>query len=1043
MFLARLSVRRPVLTSVIIVVFLVLGVQSYQRLALEMTPDIDFPLISVRTIYPGAGPEEVESQITKRLEDQIATLSELKSLSSTSMDSLSYIMAEFEVGVDSDLKAIEVKDKVDAILFELPKDAEKPSVEKLSINAEPIIQLNLVGNRPATEMYFIADTMIRDRLAQVPGVGNVELTGGRAREIQVLVDKSLAQSYGLSLGMIASLIGMENLNIPGGRIIKDTQEYAIRMVGQFNDVSEIEEVKIPLSTGEVIRISDVADVADGFKDPRTDAFFATQSTHEDGSRGDVAPIRSAINMGIIKKTGANTVSTAQGVMELAEKLKQELPPDIKVSVSSDTSFYIKDMASGTIINIIIGIILTSMLMFIFLHSTRSTLIVSISMPAALIATFLLIDFAGFSINIITLMALGVAVGTLVTNTIVVLESITYNLEKGKMPAEAAIDGTSEVTVAVFASTLTNIVVFTPIAFMGGIVGQFMRQFGLTVIFATLFSLWMSFTLVPMMASMLMRPRAQGSGPHLHGFGLAFEKLFNVFKQDYKVLLNWGLRHRAIAILVSIILFVGGISLFAFVGSEFAPSGDVGLATVQVKMPVGASLKQTTEVMREIDEIVRRLTPETRDITIAIGGETKGVEEASLILDIGPMDERDRGVREIVDGIRPALAKIPAAELTVFLGIARGTMAADMEVNVVGRDLDEVKRVAKELIEFMHGVKGLADVTMDYRTGKPEIAFIPDREQISRYGLTSAQVAMEIRNAYEGNVPSTFRELGEEYDIRVLLTESERHDPDSLAALYMGTSVGPVPFDQLGDFVPSTAESKIRRMDRQQVINIYANITQGVLGDKQKEIQKKVDQMKLGSAKVSFGGFGEIMAEMFTEIISALILAIILTYLVLAGIQESIVHPITVMVTLPLGAVGAAFALFITGTSLSITSMMAIVMLVGIVVNNAILIFDYARQLRDEGMPIAEAVVEAATTRLRPIMMMNLAIAISMAPQIIPGPGSEFRQAMAIVTIGGVIISMVFTLLLLPVLYILFDKLTSRGRKESRENALADSAMPAK
>ncbi len=1032
MFLAKLAVRRPVLTSVIIVVFLVLGVQSYQRLALEMTPDVDFPMISVRTIYPGAGPEEVESQITKRLEDQIATLSDLKSLNSTSMDSLSYIMAEFEVGVDSDLKAIEMKDKIDAILFELPKDAEKPSVEKFNINAEPIIQLNVVGNRPATELYFIADTLIKDRLAQVPGVGNVDMTGGREREIQILVDKGLAQSYSLSLGMIASMIGAENLNVPGGRIIKDTQEYAIRMVGQFENVHEIEDVKIPLSSGEVIRISDVAKVLDTYADPRSDAFFATQGVREDGSKGEVKPIRSAINMGIIKKTGANTVATAQGVMDLAEKLKMELPPDIEISVASDTSFYIKDMSSGTIMNIIIGIILTSILMFIFLHSSRSTLIVGVSMPAALIATFILIDFAGFSINIITLMALGVAVGTLVTNTIVVLESITFNLEKGKTPADAAIDGTSEVTIAVFASTLTNIVVFTPIAFMGGIVGQFMRQFGLTVVFATLFSLWMSFTLVPMMASRLMRPRTKDVSRKIGPFGRNFERLFGVLKEDYKTVLNWGLNHRKVVVLASIIVFVAGISMFGFVGMEFAPAGDEGLATVQVKMPVGSSLKQTSDVMREIDGIIRRLTPELRNVSIAVGGETKGVEEATLILDIGQMDERERGVKEIVNEIRPAMAGIPAAEISVILGIARGTMSADMEINVVGRDLREVKKVANELVDHMQGIEGLADVNMDYREGMPEFAFKPDRDQISRYGMTSAQVAMEIRNAYEGNVSSRYRELGEEYDIRVLLTEDQRHDPDSLAALYMQTPFGPAPFGQLGQFINSTAESKIKRLDRMQNINVYANITKGVLSEKQNEIQKKIDQMSLGSVKVKFGGYGKLMAEMATEILSALILAIILTYLVLAGIQESIIHPVTVMITLPLGAVGAAFSLFITGTSLSITSMMALVMLVGIVVNNAILIFDYATQLRDEGMPVVEAVAEASVTRLRPILMMNLAIAISMIPQTIPGPGAEFRQAMAIVTMGGVIISMVFTLLLLPVLYIIFDKMTLRGRKEGRE-----------
>ncbi|MDP8255741.1 MAG: efflux RND transporter permease subunit [Candidatus Alcyoniella australis] len=1036
----RIAVRRPVLTSVFILLFLVLGYQSYSRLALELTPEIDLPFVIIQTIYPGAGPKEVETQVTKRIEDEAATIADLKQMTSSSRESLSMVFLEFEMDVDVDIKAIEVKDKIDAILYQLPDDVEKPSIQKFDFTAMPVIELAVSSSRSLSETYFITDNVIKDRLATAPGVGNIELIGGHQREIRVAVHKDLLRAYGLSLSTVQMLLGAENLNVPAGRIIQGADEYSIRMVGEFESLEQIRQMTIPLNSGGVVRLRDVADVIDSYEEPRSSARYAARQLLEDGSLGVLPEARDTVSVSIIKKSGANTVATAEGVYAVLEELETILPPDFTVDIAVDYSTYIQDSVRDVTQNIIIGILLTSLLLFIFLHDIRSTIIVAVTMPAALVATFILIDFAGFTLNIISMMGLGIAISTLVTNSIIVLESIARHIEMKKPPDEAAIQGTTEVAVAVLASTLTNVVVFTPIAFMSGIVGQFMMQFGLTVVFATLFSLLMSFTLTPMMASRMLRASKE-QHEHIHWFGATFDRVLDELRNDYRRMLGWALRHRWAIIAGSLAVFVFGVFMFSFVGKEFFPEGDEGMATVQLKLPAGTSLEQTENVLDEIDRTVRENVPELDKTLITVGGRGSGVERGQISLDLGKAEQRQRGVKQIVNELRPKLASIPAAEITVRIGEGNEAGSeADVTLEVLGNEFNEVKRVSEEVLEATRGIDGLVDARTDLELGKPEFAFMPDRDQLSRYGLTSGQLGMTLRSSYEGVVASRYRERGEEFDIRVQLAKADRDNVDSLSDLFISTPMGYVPIGQLGQISLTRAESEIRRKDRQRVISVLANISQGKLGDMENAIRERTAGIDMGDARLNFGGISEIMAESFQSMISALLLAIILTFMVLAGIQESVVHPFTVMVTLPLGAVGAAVALFLGGVSLNMMSMMAIVMLVGIVVNNAILIFDYTKQLRDKGMKAQEALVEAAATRLRAIIMMNLAIAISIAPQAMAGSGSEFRAAIAVVTMGGVLVSAVFTLFLLPVLYTIFDRLTIQGRREHREAKLAAEAV---
>lgn len=1028
MFLAKLSVKRPVLTAAIIIVFLVLGWKSYQRLALEYLPEIDYPLITVQTVYPGAGPKEVESQVTEKIEDEVATLADLKHLTSQSVEGLSIVIAEFELGVDTDLKAIEVKDKVDAILFQLPDDAEKPNIQKLDVNATPIIELAVSGTRSLADTFIICDTTIKDRLAQASGVGRVELVGGQRREIQVAVNRDLANAYGLTLSGIANQITSENLDIPGGRIIENQDEFSLRMAGKFENLDQIRELTIPLPSGKTIRLKDVAQVVDGFLEPRSSARFAARGEND----GNISVLKPSVNIQVIKKTGANTVSTANAVKSVLNDLSQELPADFQIEVVSDNSTYIRESADSTVNNIIVGVLLTAFLLFIFLHNTRATIIVAVTMPAAIIATFLLIDFAGFTLNMISLMALGVAIGTLVTNAIIVLENIIRHLQLGKEPADAAIDGTTEIAVAVIAGTLTNVVVFTPIAFMSGIIGIVFKQFGLTVVYATLYSLLMSFTIIPMMASLLLRKIDERS-VKLHWFGRTFDKLLGVLQTDYRRSLQWSLNHRSWVVVGAVILFFGGIYLFSFIGAEFIPNGDEGLATLRLKLPAGTSLAYTEKILIEIENVIRENTPELRKVGMTVGGSGIGVEEGQLVLDFGKAENRQRSINDIVNNLRSHLGGIPDAEITVQArSSSRSSKEGDLVVELSGHNLDALKSAARRIEGVMGKVNGLVDVHTDIQEGKPEYTFQPDREQIARFGLTSAQIGMLIRTSYEGVKTSRYRDQGEEFDIRLQLTQTDRENRHSLDELVVQTSQGAIPLTQLGRFVLKEADSKINRKNKMRVISVFGNISQGVLGDLEKSVDQQIKALGLEDVKVNFGGRSEIMAESFRSILSALILAILLTYLVLAAIQESIVHPFTIMTTLPLGAIGASMALFLGNTTLNMMSLMALVMLVGIVVNNAILIIEQAALLRGQGKNLKEVLLEACQVRLRPILMMNLAIVISILPQAMGGSGSEFRKAMAVVTMGGVLVSTVFTLYLLPPLYMIFDRITVRGRHEKRE-----------
>jgi len=654
MFLARLAVDRPVLATVIILALVVVGVFSYTKLAQELRPNVDFPFVVVTTIYPGAGPKEVESQVTEKLEDEIGSVAGLKKMESQSMENLSMILCEFDLEIDGDMAAIEVKDKVELAKIRMPRNIEPPVVQQFSFGSMPILNVALNSDRPLRDITLIADTRVADELSRIDGVSKVEVVGGLEREINIACHADKLRSYGLSIMDVVGFIQAENINFPSGHITGLSSEYSLRMVGEFTKLDQLRKMKLITPEGVTIQLQDVADVLDLYEEPREQARFQGKP---------------AVSIKVQKKNDANTVLTSAQIHKVIEKDLQKYFDQEKITayIANDSADYIKDSIQDVLTNIVIGILLTSILLYLFLHDFRSTIIVAVSMPASVIATFTLMYSAGFTINIISMMGLGISVGILVTNSIVVLENISNKLAIGLDSRSAAIEGTSEIAIAVVASTLTNLVVFSPIAFMKGIIGRFMLQFGLTVVFATMISLLISFTLTPMLAAKLLsKPKKKISNEDagiLVAFGNAWDRFYDRLALDYKALLGKALNHRLIVVAMTIVVFLGGMFLFGFIGGEFFPEGDVGLIRIIAKLPAGTNLKQTDRTLRLIEQTIKGI-PEVETVLAEIGGEGKGVADGQITLNMVAIEKRKRSTAELVEVIRPMLASIPAAEIQV-------------------------------------------------------------------------------------------------------------------------------------------------------------------------------------------------------------------------------------------------------------------------------------------------------------------------------------------------------------------------------------------
>lgn len=1010
MFLSKISIQRPVLVTMAILVFVVFGLIGYLGMPLTMMPDVKIPYVLVQVVYPGAGPREIETQISKPIEDAVSNVSQIDMIQSYSMENVSLVMIQFKINKDIDLANQEVKDKVDAIAFELPTGAQKAQISKMDINAFPFMDIVLAGNMDGRELYDLAQNKLKDRFAQIEGVAQVAMTGGNQREISIKLKDSVVFENNISLAQLTQILAAQNLDMPGGNFVKGSQEYFVRLRGEYQNVQEIADTNIPTAFG-VKKLSSIAEINDSSADVRERAIYfnvPTKTLEEN-----------IVRISLTNSPDGNIVNIAKEIRKQLPGIQKELPQGAKLSVIRDDSDFTKFTVADTLSNIWMGILLTGLVLFLFLHDLRSTLIVALSMPISIISTFVFLKASGFTINVMTLTGLSTSVGILVANSVVVLENIFRHKEMGNDRVEASDKGTSEIAVAVLASTLTNIVVFLPIATMTSMVGQFFKEFGLTVTYATIFSLITSFTITPMLASRIL-PHKKVDTLYGRHFEAAFAKFSAWYARMLGVITKSKKRSLAVVVITIVLLFLSFL-LVPGIGMELMPNIDQGNMTVTIELPQGYNLDETAKVVKHINDKISK-HKEVEHIVTNLGGAgyiDKGTNLASADIKLVSAKERKYSTSQMISVLSKDLATIPNARIKISTQQGFGG-GSGIEFFLQGQDNDKLEELKDDVIKALQDIPGLTNLDSSTRPGRAEITITPKRDKMSEAGAMVYDLALAIRSSIEGNVATQYREQGNEYDIKISMEDSSVDSPSKLNNLPVTVYGQTFLLSQLADISFSPGINKITHQNRFKSIQFTGGIADGfAMGEINAAINERLDKLQLPSGyKISWGGEAQMMNETMIDMMRTFLLAVLLTYMLLAAVLESFLQPLLIMATIPLALIGVFLALFLTGVTMNIFSMMAIIMLVGIVVNNAILILDYANMLRRQGTNVRDALMEAGLQKLKPIIMSTLAIVIGMLPMAL-GVGEaakEYRQSMGVVSIGGLLVSTFLTLVIIPVLY---------------------------
>lgn len=1003
----------------IISVFLIFGMIGYFTLNLNLFPDVEIPYVTVSTIYPGAGPKEIETLISKRIEEVVSTISQIDRVESYSMDGMSIVMIQFKIGKNVNLAHQEVKDKVDEILYKLPTDAKKPIVQKVDFKAFPVVNLVLSGPLPPRELYEIADKKLKDRFSQIQGVAKVDIAGGQERIIKIILDSKVAFENSVSLPQLLQILKSHNMDIPGGYFQIKDQEFTVRLKGEFSDIETIRELEIPTFFGPK-KLRQIATVSDSGKDIRRLSIY--HNLKENYKNENV------ILFGIVKSADGNVVNVANGIREVVPEIESTLPKGCKLEIVKDASEFVKNSVNDTMSNVILGVLITSFILFLFLRDLRSTFIVALSMPTSIISTFFLLKASGLSLNMMTLMGLSVTVGVLVANSIVVIENIFRHKGIGEDNKNAAIKGTTEVALAVLASTLTNLVVFIPIINMSSIVGMYLREFALSATFATIFSLIMSFTLTPMLSSLIL-PKKVKTGRIKEFFNRLEDRTTEVYVKSLGLLLKnkWVSFLGFVLTLAAFVIIVGfyGPKL----GSEFIPAIDDGLIKIEVEYPEGYNLETTIQSLNEIDNRLKQ-NKEISHISFDIGQIgflDVGTNMAKIDVKLVDVNQRDKSLQKMISVFVSQLADIPGAKIKVSRGSDMGEGTAPVTFYLLGQDINVLEQLKEKINKKIKDTPGLINFDNSSKAGKSEITIIPKREKLIETGLSVADLAFTLRTAIEGLESSKYREFGNEYDIIVTLSDESVNSPDKIGNIpIVAQNGGTYRLAQLADIKFSEGFSRILHRDKFVAIQFTGSNAEGFpLGNVTSEIDRRLSEIDFPKGySYVWGGNTKMMNEMFADMAFAFILAVILTYMLIAALLESFIQPLYIMMTIVLALMGALPALYYTDTSLGITSIMGIIMLIGIVVNNAILLLDYTNQLRrNEGMNSREALLKAGYVKFKPQIMSATALMLGMLPMAlgIGEAGSEIRTPMGIVSISGLLAATIMTVYIIPAVYFLLSR----------------------
>lgn len=1034
MSIVKFAVKRPVTMIILVSVLLILGFFTYSKLSVDLLPEMELPVAAVITTYSGVGPEEVESGVTELLESSLTSLSNVDTIQSISSTGQSIIIIQYKWGTDMDTAAIDIKDNISIVEGYLPSGADKPMVVKMDPTMMPIMQMGISGD-DLNQLQTLAEDVIEPRLSRIPEVASVIITGGQEREVRVEIEPSKLENYGLTLSQVAQVLQVENFNMSSGKVAQGSREYFVRNMQQFETVEDIRDVAILTATGLNLRLGDIATVTDGYKDME-------QITRVNENN--------AVGIHIMKQSDANTVKASEAVRAELAKIQEEMDLDFEVNIIYDSADFINQSMNNTVRMIYEGALLAVLVLFLFLRNMRSTLIIFTSIPLSIIATFVLMYFYGTTLNLITMGGLALGVGRIVDDSIVVFENIYRHRSLGLPPLEAAVTGASEVSSAVIASTMTFIAVFMPMVFVEGLASIIFTPMAMTICFAILCSLVVALTVIPLMSSRILTDKSMqrtraGSG-RIFKATQKFGGWIDNLGEQYKVLLEACLRHRRRVIIIVTLLMVGSLAAASLVGAEFMSSMDSGEVSVSVEIDKGSTLQDSEKMIKQVEARLLDI-PEVETVFTSIGSAGTNMmsgsadsNTSSLYVKLSPKNERERNVETVSEDIRQKLSDLPGTKISVSVmeSFSMGGATSPVVIQIRGDDLDTLKELSAEVTELVRSTPGTREVEASLTDGNPEMQIRIDRARAAAYGLTPMQVASEIKNAMNGTVATRYKVEGQEVDVNIAYTSEGHDDMDYLTNLTILTPQGAVvKLSQIATFTLAQGPVQITREDQVRKAEVSADLLNRDLNSVMNDIKAGMAKINLPAGyEVEYGGENAEMMESFASLAMALLLAILLVYAVMAVQYESFFNPFVIMFSIPTCIIGVVLALLITNRAFSITAFIGIIMLVGIVVANAIVYVDYLKKLRDRGMERNSAIVEAGRVRLRPILMTAFTTILAMLPMAIGlGEGSETMSPLATVVIGGLLVSTLITLVLVPVVYSIFDdwglKLGSRFKKSDQ------------
>ena len=1000
----KFCITHPVFTGCSVVIWILLGISSYFTLGVTLYPNVELPFVLVRTTYTGAGPHEIEQLISKPLEDALADLENLHSITTYSVEGISMVAVRMEAGTNPDLALVDVNNKVKAKIPDLPDDADEPVASKFDINAQPFLIISFSSPLPEKTAKKMIEDRIQPVVARVEGVGRVDVTGGRDREIHINLDPAALSDYGINYMQVCTVVAANNQTTPSGYITQTKDEVSLRLMGEFNEVEQLENILIPTPTGQPVRLSMLGEVVDGEEDQRSIA------------RADGKPV---VQLRISPRANADVVEAGRLIKRLMTRTMRDYP-DFTYEYTYDDTGFVESAVKNIIRDTAIGIALTALVIYLFLGRLGATFIVAFSMPVAFAATFVPLQVHGYTLNLMSTLGLALSMGTLVMNAILIIQNIYRFRDMGYEPFEAAEEGTVEISMSVLAGVLTNLGVFMPVALMSTIAGQFLKPYAVTIVYATCFSLWVTMAVTPCLAARIKkRPDDKGELP-LMGKILTgwWNWIFDGFRDLFFIILHLAMKFPMLTILFTILATYGSLKLGGFIGTQFTPTTDDGTVRITLTLDNNSSIHRTADLIYKVEDYINQL-PDRKYIrnvvsTVAGSMRSNAISEAQVALYMNNDPDRP-STQDLADKIRPWLNSLPGVQIAV--AATRSGFGNPIEIQIKGQDLDVLYNFAEEVRARGRLIPGIRDLKTEMEMGKPELQVKPIRWRLSPLGINISDLAGIVRGYLIGRDAGKFRQGGYEYDIKARISREKAKDIFQAHELPIMTGYGLVPLDEMSDLSWSDSPTEIRRVERQRAVVITGNVRYITSGEGNAKMRELINSMEIPEGvSINFGGEQEDMAENFLELIRTLVIAIVVTYLVVAAILESWIYSVVILATVPMAAIGVVPAMLIAEVNISIFALIGMIMLVGMVVNNAIVVVDYAEVLRRKNVHPYKAVEEACHVRFKSLLMAVVTSVVSLVPLLSTGRGSEMKRPIAVVAIGGLMAGGMLAMLSIPAAY---------------------------